>query len=112
MLTVNTTFPASSAASALPTDSTEASFSTMVTVTLPAVTPAYSPVPVTVWVRVTAASDAASSSAPAVTVTVCAVSQVDAVKVRLVWSRLMSVPAWPAMATVTSSVGCVSRTTV
>ena len=56
-----------------------------------AVSPAYSP-PAAVWVRVTESS-APSASSAAVTVTVCAVSQLPVVKVREALSTDTSVPA-------------------
>ena len=46
------------------------------------------------------------------TFTVCAVDQFDVVNVNLVFSTVRSVPAEPDTVTVTSSVGCVSSTTV
>ena len=72
-----------------------ASFSVIVTVTLSAVTEAYSPVPLTVWLRVTAWSVTASSSWAALTVTVWGVSQFSDVKVRVDGVTDTSVPSWP-----------------
>ena len=87
------------------------SSSLTVTVTLEAVTSAYSPVPVTAWASVTASSTASRSSA-VVTVTVCAVSQLCVVNVRLVGDGDTSLSACPLTATVTFAEGWVSRTTV
>ena len=63
------------------------------------------------WVTV-AVSSAASSSCLADTVTVCAVLQVDALKVRLAGSAVTSVSAGTLTVTVTLSVGWVSSLTV
>ena len=63
------------------------------------------------WVSATVSS-AVSASSPAVTVTVCAASQFDAVNVRVAGFGVTSVPACPATVTVTFAVGSVSSTTV
>ena len=63
-------------------------------------------------VMLTAVSSIASSSCSAVTVTVCAVSQLPDVNVSVVLSRVRSVPVTPPRVTVTSPTGSVSRTTV
>ena len=71
------------------------SSSVTLTATLPAVRPSYlvSAVEETVWVMLTTSSSTASSSCPAVTRTVCAVSQLPVVKVSVALSRVRSVPA-------------------
>ena len=63
------------------------------------------------WVSVTESSSVSASS-PAVTVTVRAASQFDAVNVRVPGSGVTSVPECPATVTVTFAVGSVSSATV
>ena len=60
----------------------------------------------------TSSSSTASASWLAATDTVCAVSQLPEVNVRVVLSRVRSVPVTPPMVTVTLPAGSVSRTTV
>ena len=59
-----------------------------------------------------ASSLPASSSWPAVTVTDCSVLQSESVKVRVVVDRPRSVPEWPEIVMVTSSVGICGSLTV
>ena len=77
-------------------------------------TPAYSP-PSAVCVSVAVSSDPSASS-PAFTVTVCAVFQVEAVKVSVFVAlrpvSVRSVLAWPETVTVTVSEGCAPSLTV
>ena len=93
-----------------------ASSSSIVTVTLemsPAETAAYSLVPLTVWLRVTAGSGAASASlVGGDSHRLGRWFQSSDVKVRVSALRFRSVSVCPLTVTLTSALGCVSSTTV